>query len=62
MQKKSEKKKPFKNEKVKVLYQNLNGVWYAFAEYDENVFFSKVTTLDQSAKEIEEKAKSQSKD
>ena len=29
-------------QKVKVLYQNLNGVWYAFAESGEDVYFGKV--------------------
>lgn len=28
--------------KVKVLYQNLNGVWYAFANVGDSVFFGKV--------------------
>jgi hypothetical protein len=30
------------NSKVKVLYQNLNGVWYAFANVGDNLFFGKV--------------------
>ncbi len=30
------------NAKVKVLYQNLNGVWYAFAQLGDNVFFGRV--------------------
>ena len=30
------------NSKVKVLYQNLNGVWYAFAKVGGDVFFGRV--------------------
>ncbi len=30
------------NTKLKVLYQNLNGVWYAFAANGESVFVGKV--------------------
>lgn len=31
-----------KTNKIKVLYQNLNGTWYAFATLGDNVFFGKV--------------------
>lgn len=31
--------------KVKVLYQNLGGTWYAFTELNESVFFGKVPLL-----------------
>ena len=30
------------SKKVKVLYQNLGGVWYAFASSGEQIFFGKV--------------------
>ena len=30
------------NSKLKVLYQNLNGIWYAFAAVGDNVFFGRV--------------------
>jgi hypothetical protein len=40
-----------KNKKVKVLYQNLGGVWYAFAEGDEgNVYFGRVPLKSKAAK------------
>ncbi len=32
-----------KTPKVKVLYQNLGGVWYAFTAVNEDVFFGKVS-------------------
>lgn len=28
--------------RVKVLYQNLNGIWYAFAENGQEVYFGRV--------------------
>lgn len=34
------KKRP--NQKVKVLYQNLNGIWYAFADVDTHIFVGRV--------------------
>ncbi len=36
------KKANTKTGKLKVLYQNLNGTWYAFATLGDNVFFGKV--------------------
>ncbi len=40
-----------KNKKVKVLYQNLGGVWYAFAEGDEgSVYFGRVPLKSKAAK------------
>jgi len=38
------KRKINPNAKLKVLYQNLNGVWYAFAANGESVFVGKVPT------------------
>ena len=36
------KKASEKLTKIKVLYQNLSGTWYAFATLGDNVFFGKV--------------------
>jgi hypothetical protein len=35
-------KKVTQKTKLKVLYQNLGGVWYAFAENGEDVYFGRV--------------------
>ena len=40
--KKTISRKP--QQKVKVMYQNLGGVWYAFTKVKENVFFGRVPT------------------
>lgn len=37
-------KKVTQKNQVKVLYQNLNGVWYAFAETEDGIFFGQVPT------------------
>lgn len=34
--------------KVKVLYQYLNGRWYAFADMDEEIYFGKVPVTAQA--------------
>jgi len=47
-------KTPKNAEKVKVLYQNLGGQWYAFAEKYGELFFSKVP-LEVSALNEDEK-------
>lgn len=35
-------KKPSQKNKLKVLYQNLGGIWYAFAQNGEDVYFGRV--------------------
>jgi len=35
-------KKANQKSKVKVLYQNLGGIWYAFAQNGEDVYFGRV--------------------
>ena len=39
---KKEAKAKKKNASVPVLYQNLNGSWYAFAEYEGQVFCGRI--------------------
>jgi hypothetical protein len=48
------------SQKVKVLYQNLGGTWYAFAQNGEEVYFGKVPIL-ASPEETLEHLKAQQK-
>lgn len=53
MSKTNKKKNPSQNpvkQKVKVLYQNLGGVWYAFADVNDSIFVGKVNVTRQKAK------------
>lgn len=47
MQNKRKKSKKTDNKKIKVLYQNLNGIWYAFTEHNQEVFYGKVPENEQ---------------
>jgi hypothetical protein len=49
-----------KTPKVKVLYQNLGGTWYAFTAVNEDVFFGKVS-LKSSSKSIKQTGANPSK-
>ena len=42
------KKAQSPNQKVKVLYQNLGGQWYAFTNVGEEVYFTKVNLKNSS--------------
>ena len=55
------KKTPGKaTQKLKVLYQNLGGVWYAFTAVNDDVFFGKVS-LKSSAAGTHEASKAKAK-
>ncbi len=49
-------KKQAPNAKVKVLYQYLNGRWYAFADMGNEIFFGQVPVKAQSKGEAKSKA------
>jgi hypothetical protein len=49
-------KKTTQNTRVKVLYQNLNGVWYAFAENAGELYIGKVPLKGKTKKSDEEKS------
>ena len=54
--------KKAKQEKVKVLYQNLNGVWYAFADTVNGVFFGRVPVSATAPSAEEPKTKTKGRD
>ena len=49
-----------KQSKVKVLYQNLGGVWYAFADVNDSIFVGKVNvSAEENTKSAPKSAKKQ---
>jgi hypothetical protein len=47
---------------VKVLYQNLGGTWYAFADINDEIFFSPVSFKQSAPQNVETKASTHKKD
>jgi hypothetical protein len=50
MSKTDKKAKQTIKSKVRVLYQNLGGIWYAFADMGDDVFVGRVNSRDVTAK------------